>query len=181
MNYFNRVLTAACLLLAVYSMQATAQNFSFPVCLGDVSSWHIQQRDPNRTVYTPPMIQTVSVDRDTVAYGETYFYLAFPEQLRLPALWARSDSLGLHCLTAAGDSLLLPSIDSNGTLVMGGTITEALTANTMFGQTRAYKVKRVDGDRTLVWTVADGIGIWDFFGILPTGSCIRDSGTNVTR
>lgn len=162
MNYFHRVLTAACLLFTVNSMQATAQNFSFPVCLGDASSWHIQQRDPNRRDYTPPLIRTVNVDRDTVASGERYFYLDFPEQLRLPAIWARSDSLGLHCLTAAGDSLFLPSIDSIGTPVLGGKISDTLTVHTMFGQTRALKIKRVDGDSTFVWIVADGIGIWDF-------------------
>lgn len=163
MKLYHRVIIAACLLLAGFDMHAVAQTFSFPVCQGDASSWHIQQRDPNRSDYTPPVIRTVNVDRDTVAFGETYFYLAYPELMRLPAIWARSDSLGLFCLTATGDSLLLPSIDSIGTPVMGGEISDTLTVHTMFGQARAYKVRRIDGDRTLVWTVADGIGIWDFF------------------
>ncbi len=162
MKLFHRVITAACLLLAGFNMHATAQNFSFPVCQGDASSWHIQQRDPNRTHYTPPVIRTVSVGRDTVAFGETYYYLDFPEQLRLPAIWARSDSLGLHCLTATGDALLLPSIDRIGMPVMGGEISDTLTIHTSFGPARAYKIRRIDGDSTLVWTVADGIGIWDF-------------------
>ncbi len=162
MKLFHHAMTAACLLLAGHGMQATAQTFSFPVCVGDASSWHIQQRDPNRADYTPPVILTENIERDTVAHGEVYVHMVFPEQLRLPAIWARSDSLGLHCLTAEGDSLFLPSIDSIGTPVLGGKISDTLTVHTVFGQTHAYKITRIDGDSTLVWIVADGIGIWDF-------------------
>jgi hypothetical protein len=58
MKLFHRVMTAVCLLLAGFNMHTTAQTFSFPVCKGDASSWHIQLRDPNRSDYTPPVIRT---------------------------------------------------------------------------------------------------------------------------
>jgi hypothetical protein len=162
MKLLHCLCTVIWLLIALSNTRAVAQPFSFPICQGDASSWHIQMREPRHTDYTPPLIQTISIERDTVAYGETYFLMDFPEQLRLPAMWVRSDSSGMHCLTAAGDSLLLPSIDKIGTPVMGGKISNALTVNTVFGMARAYRITRVDGDSTLVWTIADGIGIWDF-------------------
>jgi len=167
----NRMIVWTIILLAnACGVEAVAQSYVFPVCSGNASSWHLIKRKPNSSAYTHPVMQTLSVDRDTVAFGQTFHRVVHPEEAQLDPQWLRSDAEGLFRLTAGGEVLWLPASVSLGDSVFIGAVTDSVTVHTPFGKTRAYHVTYKDSLRTMRWTIADGIGIWNFYEWRGKGS-----------